>query len=73
MDTGEILKEVRANRALLKSCRRHTIDPSTYKFGHKLTCIHCGGTISATEYMAYVNGYIAAGGEANDVWPGWEK
>jgi hypothetical protein len=72
-EIGQIWQDVKANRIKRQACPRHTIAPNSYTFGRKVTCLNCEATIQATEYMAYVEGYVAAGGEANDVWPGWEK
>ena len=39
----------------------------------KVTCNECGGSMCLTELSGYMAGFEAAGGNANDVWPGWNK
>lgn len=63
--------EVRANQAKLNACLRHTISPDPRKLGERVTCIHCGGMMSVTDMSMYVKGYEAAGGDCDDIWPGF--
>lgn len=73
LDAREILAEVRENIRRLKSCPRHTVDPASRVFGQPTYCIHCGGKLRAEELMQYIAGYRAAGGNANDIWPGYDQ
>lgn len=66
-----ILSEVRANRAKLDGCARHHWTYAKLVLGQPLICDNCGGTMQITDAGMYVKGYIAAGGNAEDVWPGW--
>ena len=68
-----LFKQIKANRAKLIGCARHRIDPDTYKFGKKMTCLACGGEIDGMELSSYVRGYQAAGGNPEDIWPGISK
>lgn len=40
-------------------------------FNGKIVCFNCGGAMDLIKVSEYVRGYIAAGGNPNDVWPGW--
>lgn len=74
IDTAAILAEVRANRARLEGCKRHRFEPpALVKLGLKLTCSACGGEMHLTDISYYIAGYEAAGGLADDVWPGYRK
>lgn len=71
---SQLFAFVKANRAKLDACARHRFemgDPP-YRFGMKLTCTNCGGTIDAVQAFVYTQGYKAAGGDPNDVIPGYE-
>lgn len=70
---AEVQAKVQANSARLEGCKRHRFDYSTVKLGQRLKCTHCGGELQLTDAGTYVKGYIAAGGNAEDVWPGWNR
>lgn len=60
--------------ARLDGCARHRFelgDPP-YRFGAKFTCTVCGGEMDAVQAFRYCQGYKAAGGDPNDVIPGYE-
>lgn len=68
-----LFAEVKANAERLAACKRHRVelgDPP-YKFGMTVTCIGCGGTMKAVDLFRYVQGFEAAGGNPNDVVPGY--
>lgn len=75
IDFGLILEEVRANQARLDNCKRHHFPTWPENIGRalglKVDCCNCGGTIDARMAAAYARGYAAAGGDPNDVIPGW--
>ena len=77
IDPVVMLEEIRANQKRLDECKRHhfpTLPDNgaiPTAFGLKLTCSNCGGTIDALKAYAYTRGYIAAGGNGNDIIPGW--
>lgn len=74
IDSKAILAEIKANRAKLDGCARHRFelgDPP-YKFGQKFTCSNCGGTMDAVQAFRYCQGFKAAGGNPNEVIPGYE-
>lgn len=67
-----MLEEIKANQKRLDECPRHhfpTLPDLT--IGVKMNCANCGGTIHALNAYAYTRGYIAAGGDGNDIIPGW--
>lgn len=74
IDSAAILAEIKANRARLDGCARHRFDlgDPPYKFGMKVTCTNCGGTLDAIHAFSYTQGYKAAGGNPNDVIPNFE-
>lgn len=73
IDPHVMLEEIRANQKRLDECKRHHFPtfPERLMFRHKLTCANCGGEIDALQAYAYTRGYIAAGGNGNDIIPGW--
>jgi hypothetical protein len=74
LDTAAILAEIKANRAKLDGCAKHRFDIGNppYRFGTKLTCQNCGGVLDAVHAFSYTQGFKAAGGNPNDVIPGFE-
>lgn len=70
-EQGALLASIRANQNRLDACPKHFFDigEPPYKFGMKLTCQNCGGEMDAVKAFVYVQGYEAAGGNANDVIP----
>ena len=70
-NSGPSLEAIRANQDKLDGCKRHrfAIGNPPYEFGMKLTCYNCGGRMDAVKAFVYVQGYEAAGGNANDVIP----
>lgn len=74
IDTKALLAEVQANRAKIDSCARHRfeIGDPPYRFGAKFERTNCGGTMDAVQAFRYCQGYKAAGGDPNDVIPGYE-
>lgn len=65
--------EVKENIARLESCPRHQFEAGTPALGEKIFCINCRGQMSHLDARQYLRGYQAAGGDADDVWPGWSK
>jgi hypothetical protein len=67
-----IMAEVKANRTKLDGCTRHLFDiPKPVKMGAKYYCKMCGGQTSLTNIGWYIRGYVAHGGLADDIVPGW--
>lgn len=73
-ESRELLAKVQANRARLDGCARHRfeIGDPPYRFGQKFECVNCGGEMDAVQAFRYCQGYKAAGGNPNDVIPGYE-
>lgn len=67
-----LLAQIKQNQARLHSCARHQFNPSDFKPGklnQKFTCIKCGGTLKLSpDITRYIEGYEAAGGDADDIW-----
>lgn len=73
---NDLLAEVKANAAKLAACKQHLmpLGEPPYKFGMHVTCSKCGGSMKAVDLFRYLQGYIAAGGDPNEVSPGyWPK
>lgn len=73
IDFQNIFDKVKANHMKLHACPRHVFPAGGYVFGQKLTCVACGGEMRAEAISWYIDGYEAAGGSADDVWPGYRK
>lgn len=74
IDYKGILAEIRENSRKLAACKRHTFSVSApLRLGHKMTCVHCGGQMNIVDIGYYIDGYEAAGGDADDVWHGYHK
>jgi hypothetical protein len=72
-ESRRLWEEVKANGARKDACPRHHFTYETVQFGQPIRCDNCGGTMQLTDAGMYVKGYIAAGGNPDDVWPGWLK
>lgn len=71
-DRKKLWEEVKANSRRWRSCDVHRFEPTEpYRFGQRHTCVKCGGTKPMIEIMYYLDGYEAAGGDPNDVMPGY--
>lgn len=66
--------KVQENRAKIDACLKHRFDigDPPYRFGAKFTCTNCGGTMDAVQAFRYCQGFKAAGGNPNEVIPGYE-
>jgi hypothetical protein len=64
---------IRQNRTTLDNCPKHrfSCEQVTITLGVKLRCLECGGDMILTEIAQYIRGYVAAGGDANEIWPGY--
>lgn len=72
-DIDDIWVEVKANHARLKSCAKHQYEGGQIKkLGAKYACKNCGGTRGLEHIGDYIDGYVAAGGNSEDIWPGWK-
>jgi hypothetical protein len=66
--------ELRENQKRLRGCKRHRFPGGHIPaLGQKLVCLECGGTLGLTDAGYYVDGYVAAGGCEDDVWPGFSR
>lgn len=69
---SDAIRQVRVNSQMLRSCPRHEFLVHSPTLLQKVKCNKCGGTLSLVDASYYVRGYVAAGGNADDVWPGWK-
>lgn len=69
----ERLALIKANRKRLNECKKHRfkLGELPYTLGTKFVCDNCAGVMPAVEAYQYILGYEAAGGNANDVAPGF--
>lgn len=71
-----MIGEVRQNLTTIDNCPRHRVSASKfdqYEQGMTITCEVCGGKFTRVYLGNYIQGYKAAGGDPNDIVPGWEK
>ena len=73
IDGKKLLAEIRENRDRLRNCPCHRFVDQKANLGKKVECAECGGRMCLTELGGYMSGYKAAGGNPNDLWPGWDK
>lgn len=68
-----IYKRAKINRLRLDGCKRHRFDVHAIPvaLGGKAVCLECGGEMPVLELAQYVRGFMAAGGDPNDVCAGF--
>lgn len=73
--TMRLWRKVKDNRDRLNACSKHKFDcPNPpYKLGMKLVCLNCGAEMRGEAIFEYMNGFIAAGGNPNEVIEGWNE
>lgn len=70
----ETIRRIIANTAKLEACPVHRFDPEDFKPElprFKMTCTTCGGEMEPTDIRQYLLGFVAAGGDPEQVWPGF--
>lgn len=73
-DAKSLWEDVKANRRKIDECERHLVPGGTdIKLGQKHVCLNCRGALQLTDIGPYIQGYEAAGGQADDVWPGYRR
>jgi len=67
--------DIATNRIKLDSCKQHEFSAASVveliEHGQKVTCLNCEGEMHLGEANQYVRGFVAAGGNPNEVWEGW--
>lgn len=71
MGSESILKSIRANSKKLQECKCHKFSGERMPPGNNYTCLNCGGEMKGRDVLFYIEGYKAAGGDCNDIYPGW--
>lgn len=71
IDGRTLLAEVQENRRRVDGGPRHRFEPIKVKLGQRVRCGECGGEMRLPELGSYIAGYEAAGGNADDIWPGY--
>jgi hypothetical protein len=63
------------NNQKLNDCPKHyftaELPPPLERFQARITCERCGGQMRLLDVNQYIRGYVAAGKNPNDIWPGW--
>jgi ferredoxin-like protein FixX len=73
-DYKKMLADIRENNRRWRECPRHLYrawDANKHSLGQKHTCLNCGSSKSLTDIGCYIEGYKAAGGDPNDIMPGY--
>lgn len=81
IDFGALMARVNENRRRLDACPRHLFPERVpgieggvgAMLGQKIRCKKCGGEMDLVALNYYVRGFEAAGGNGNDVLPGWKE
>lgn len=72
IDFKGIFAQVKANSEAIRACKKHRFErQESYSLGQKHKCIECGGEMRMPEIGSYIRGYEAHGGNAEDIFPGW--
>lgn len=68
-------QDAKDNVDRLHGCARHRFDVpfNAVQPGKRFTCLECGGVMNLSDIGTYIRGYVAAGGAADDIWPGWTR
>lgn len=73
IDSANMLATIRARHAREAACPKHRFEGlQSVRFGEKFTCLNCGVQMRLTDIGQYIRGYQAAGGDKDDIWPGWK-
>lgn len=73
-DARAALQRIQKNRHALDNCRKHRFEfKGQLTIGQRAFCGNCGGDMLLTEVAQYVRGYAAAGGNPNEIIPGWTE
>jgi hypothetical protein len=70
-----MLAEAVERRRRLDECPRHHFPHQAggYVLGAKVRCDRCGGDLRLSDIGLYLRGYVAAGGNPDDVMPDWRE
>lgn len=71
-DAKSLWAEVKENRRKIRGCPRHRFEAMKIVLGQRIQCQNCNGMMGLIPIGEYIAGYKAAGGDTNDIWPGFE-
>lgn len=66
-------EEYKRNQERVDNCLVHKFDAPEPPYAHnmELTCQNCGGWLKVNDILRYCQGYVAAGGDAGKIFPGF--
>lgn len=70
IDFLAIAAEVKENHRKRRSCPQHRFPPAESKWHRKVVCLRCSGWLTMSDALAYCEGFRAAGGDPEEIWPG---
>lgn len=73
IDAKKLWTEVKENLGRLDHCPKHRFEGGYPALGANMTCLQCGGSLNIIRVRYYIQGYMAAGGKSDDIWPGYEQ
>lgn len=62
--------KIEENRKALASCKLHYFGDEPYENHSLARCESCGGVMAKSMALAYRDGFVAAGGLPDKIWPG---
>jgi hypothetical protein len=71
----QLWEEVKENNRKWRRCPKHFFPhkDGVYGLRAKATCANCGAWADLSAVMDYTRGYVAAGGDPNDVFPDFKN
>lgn len=69
-ELAETVADIHRNLSHLWTCDRHLFESrAAIITGRRYPCMRCCGQMSLADIWTYIDGYKAAGGNPNDIWP----
>lgn len=75
LEMRRLMEEVRENVRRWQACPKHRFATGAegVRLGDRVRCEACGVDVSLLDAATYVRGYMAAGGDPEEVFPGWGR
>jgi hypothetical protein len=70
IDFRAIAAEVKENLRKRRACPQHLFPPAEAKMQTRVVCTRCTAWLGTCDALAYCEGFRAAGGDTDEVWPG---